>query len=133
MSSISAGIIFKKLLSEAAGIKELGVTKIFPVVSATEAKLPYIVYSVAGNAQEPTKSGQYGSDSTSVEVVCYAATYAAAVRLAEEARRTLDCVSFAPEDDEDLPTMRSSYLTNAADGWSGDAFAFTLTFNVKIS
>ncbi len=124
-TSISAGIIIGKLLSEAPAVA--GITdKVFPV-AVDQATLPYIVFKTIGLEQAPVKGGQ-GADTAELEVCCCAEGYEEAVTLAEAVREALDGISC----EEEGIRMRSCRLSDHEEFWEDDAYVERLVFDVKI-
>lgn len=127
-TSLSAGAVIRSLLlaDEAVAAKA---RKVFPVAIDTSAELPYVLYRRAALEPTPQKNGQPGNDAALIEVVCFAATYAASVELAEAVRAALD---FATGEAAGL-RLRACHLTDSDEDWRDDAFVQRLVFNVKIS
>ena len=88
LSSLSAGIIVRQLLTQSPEVQRI-THRIFPIV-IDDAQLPYVVYRRAALETQPTKSLQ-SADTVTIEVACYAATYGESVDLAEAVRHALDC------------------------------------------
>ena len=125
-TSLSAGEIIRALLINDKEVTKR-VTKVFPVVIESEARLPYIVYRRTQLMQNPTKAG--GADTVGVEVLCYTKSYTEGIELAEAVRKVLDHSTATT--DEGL-TMRSCYLVDSEEAWQDDAYLQQLVFNVKI-
>lgn len=129
MSAISAGKLVRGALIASEGVKSLlgivddptNTRKIYPLMT-TEAKLPYIVYSVTNLVETRVKGGGY--DTATVELDCYATTYDTAADIAEAVRDALER--------RDLEGIRVCYLQGLRDNCTGDAYQFTLTFLIKI-
>ncbi len=124
-SSLSAGIIFRAVLVSDPEVSARA-TKVFPVVS-DEAKLPYIVYRRTQLEQVPTK-GPRGTDTTAIEVLCYANEYDECLELAEAVRNALD----GKQAEIDGLAMRSCFLSDSEEAWQDDAYVQQLVFTVKI-
>ncbi len=124
-TSLSAGIILYQLLEDSIGDK---VTKIYPVV-VDKAELPYVVYRRIGLDVTPTKAGRRNADTCSVTILCYAASYEASVRLAEDVRKALESREYKTSDGQ---IMRCSTLTDSEEGWENDAYLQQLNFDIKI-
>lgn len=124
-TSVSAGLIIRKMLTEDAAVSKLA-GKVYPIFN-DKATLPYVVYRCTSMEQNPVKNCA-GSDTVQVEVVCYAAKYDGSLELAEAVRGALD----NHRGESDGLTMRSCLLTDRSEGWSGDAYAQVMTFKVKI-
>lgn len=132
ISSLSAGLLVYDILSNDQGVTD-AVNKIFPVVSEEGAQLPYICYRRASAAIVSVK-GSHGSDSIVMEVVCYSATYAGSIEIAEAVRTALDGINAEYEDaDGDAIVARSSMLTDAEEGWDAGAYFQSLSFEIKIN
>ena len=132
ISSLSAGLLVYDILSNDSGVTER-VNKIFPVVSEEGAQLPYICYRRSSAEIMPVK-GSCGPDSIGMEVVCYAATYAESIAIAEAVRSALDGISAEYEDDDgDALVARSSLLTDAEESWDAGAYFQLLSFQVRIN
>lgn len=125
-TSLSAGAIIRDILLADEEVKRR-TKKVFPIVIDT-AQLPYILYRRAALKHDPTKSGMPGADTVTMEVVCYTATYAEGVELAEAVRAALDYA----RGERDGMVMRSCTLTDSEEGYEDDAFVQQLVFQVKI-
>lgn len=108
------------------------VTKVFPVVT-DNATLPYIAYRRTGISRTPVKGG--GADTVSMEVGCFADTYAGSVELAEAVRELLDGAQHVVVDSDGGGTMvlRSCFLSDGNETYEGDAFCQTLIFDMKLN
>ena len=125
MSSLSAGSIIYNVLTNDTTVMKLA-TKVFPV-AAEKAVLPYVAYRRSGFAHDATKQPK-GADTVTIDVNCYAATYAESISLAESVRDALDyCEKTVGE-----TTMRSCVLVESQEFWSDDAFCQTLRFRIRI-
>ena len=133
MTSLSAGLMIYSLLSESESVSAVS-GKVYPVVSEADAPLPYICYRRAGFEARPAKDVP-GADAVTVEILCYAATYAHGIRMAEAVRDALDGVqaTFEDPDTGELLTARSIDLSDASEGWADDAYFQSLTFTVRIN
>lgn len=125
-TSLSAGAIIREILLADADVKQR-TNKIFPVVTS-KAELPYILYRRAALQHNPTKAGQPGADTVTMEVFCYTASYADGVELAEAVRKALDYA----QGEKDGLIMRSCTLVDSEEDFTDDAFVQCLSFNVKI-
>ncbi len=125
-SSLSAGAVIRGLLLSDEEVKKR-TNKVFPIV-IDKATLPYILYRRASLQHNPTKAGMPGADTVTMEVVCYTASYADGVELAEAVRTALDY----KQGEHDGVTMRSCVLTDSEEGYEDDAFLQQLVFQVKI-
>lgn len=125
-SSLSAGAVIRGLLLSDEEVKKR-TNKVFPIV-IDKATLPYILYRRASLQHNPTKAGMPGADTVTMEVVCYTASYADGVELAEAVRTALDY----KRGEHDGVTMRSCVLTDSEEGYEDDAFLQQLVFQVKI-
>lgn len=120
---LSAGTAVYEVLSERLANK---VTKVFPVVT-DEAVLPYVCYHREAFETAVAKHSQ-SADTATIVVDCYAATYNGSVALAEAVREALDNVSITTSAGL---TVRSSYLVDAAESWTDDAYVQSLTFKLR--
>lgn len=125
-TSLSAGLIIRKLLTESEAVTR-HTRKIFPVATDT-AKLPYILYRRASLEQSPTKAGLPGADTVEIEVNVYTEAYAEGVELAEAVRAALDHATGQAGG----VTMCSCLLTGGEEGWEDDACVQSMTFTLKI-
>lgn len=124
-TSLSAGNIINKILREDAEVASK-TRLIFPIV-VDKAQLPYIVYRRVGLDQTPVK-GRRGSDSVTIDVVCYTKGYTEGVELAEAVRGALE----GEQIEADGLVMRSCYLSDSEETWADDAYIQSLTFTIKI-
>lgn len=120
---LSAGTAVYEVLSERLADK---VTKVFPVVT-DEAVLPYVCYHREALETAVAKHAQ-SADTATIVVDCYAATYNGSVALAEAVREALDNVSITTSAGL---TVRSSFLVDAAESWTDDAYLQSLTFKLR--
>lgn len=120
---LSAGTAVYEVLSERLADK---VTKVFPVVT-DEAVLPYVCYHREALETAVAKHAQ-SADTATIVVDCYAATYNGSVALAEAVREALDNVSLTTSAGL---TVRSSYLVDAAESWTDDAYLQSLSFKLR--
>jgi hypothetical protein len=120
---LSAGTAVYEVLSERLQKK---VTRVFPVVT-DEAILPYVCYHREALETAAAKNAQ-SADTATIVVDCYAATYNASVALAEAVREALDNVSITTSAGLNV---RSSYLVDAAESWTDDAYVQSLTFKLR--
>lgn len=120
---LSAGTAVYEVLSERLADK---VTKVFPVVT-DEAVLPYVCYHREGLETAVAKHAQ-SADTATIVVDCYAATYNGSVALAEAVREALDNVSITTSAGL---TVRSSFLVDAAESWTDDAYLQSLSFKLR--
>lgn len=125
-TSLSAGAVIREILLADADVKRR-TGKIFPVMTS-KAELPYILYRRAALQHNPTKAGQPGADTVTMEVFCYTASYADGVELAEAVRKALDYA----QGEKDGLIMRSCTLVDSEEDFADDAFVQCLSFNVKI-
>lgn len=132
LTVLSAGLLIYDILSEDEGLKAAGCRKVFPVVSEEGAQLPYVCYRRAAVTNAAVK-GSRGPDTATVEVACYASSYAEGVGLAEAVLAALDGLQAVYEDDEgNTLTARSVGLTDAEETWADGAYIQTLTFTAGI-
>lgn len=120
---LSAGTAVYEVLSERLADK---VTKVFPVVT-DEAVLPYVCYHREALETAVAKHAQ-SADTATIVVDCYAATYNGSVALAEAVREALDNVSLTTSAGL---TVRSSFLVDAAESWTDDAYLQSLSFKLR--
>lgn len=120
---LSAGTAVYEVLSERLKKK---VTKVFPVVT-DEAVLPYVCYHREALETAVAKNAQ-SADTATIVVDCYAATYNGSVALAEAVREALDNVSITTSAGL---TVRSSFLVDAAESWTDDAYLQSLSFKLR--
>lgn len=120
---LSAGTAVYEVLSEKLADK---VTKVFPVVT-DEAVLPYVCYHREALETAVAKHAQ-SADTATIVVDCYAATYNGSVALAEAVREALDNVSMTTSAGL---TVRSSFLVDAAESWTDDAYLQSLSFKLR--
>lgn len=124
-TSLSAGLIIRKLLTESEAVTKI-TKKIYPVV-IDKAILPYILYRRTGMQQNPVK-GYAGASTEQVEVICYAKDYDGCIALSEAVRSALD----NKQGEIDGLRMRSCLLTDSEEGWEDDAHVQRLVFTIKI-
>ena len=120
---LSAGTAVYEVLSERLANK---VTKVFPVVT-DEAVLPYVCYHREALETAVAKNAK-SADTATIVVDCYAATYNDSVALAEAVREALDNVSITTSAGL---TVRSSYLVDAAESWTDDAYLQSRSFKLR--
>lgn len=133
ITSLSAGLLIYDILSGSAAVAAVA-NKVYPVVSEAESQLPYICYRRAALEIRPVKDAQ-GADAVSVEVLCYASTYGASVRMAEVVRAELDGLQaeYVDEDSGEKMIARSIGLADASEGWADEAYFQSLTFTIRIN
>lgn len=124
-TSLSAGQIIRAILLEDTAVTAI-TSRIFPVI-ADNAVAPYISYRRVRLSATPAKAAP-ANDEVDFEVMCYCSDYAGSVALAEAVRGALDNVQGS---DGEL-SMRSCYLSAAAEGYENDTFVQQLIFTVKI-
>ncbi len=125
-TSLSAGAVIRDMLMKSEAVMQR-TNKIFPIAT-DKALLPYILYRRAALEHNPTKAGQPGADTVTIEVVCYTAKYADGVELAEAVREALDY----QQGESDGLTVRSCMLADSEEGYEDDAFVQHLDFIVKL-
>ena len=130
LTSLSAGLLVNDILSHDAGVGAVS-SDVFPVVCEPDAVLPYICYRQSA-LQNVAAKGSIGADAVTVEVLCYANTYAQTVAMAEAVRTALDNVQATYEDANGTLVARSIQLIDSEEGWSGDAYIKSLTFIIRI-
>ena len=130
LTSLSTGLLVNDILSHDTGVGAVS-SDVFPVVSEPDAVLPYICYRTSSLQNTATK-GSIGADAVTVEVLCYANTYAQTVAMAEAVRTALDNVQATYTDDNGTLVARSIQLIDSEEGWSDDAYIKSLTFIIRI-
>jgi hypothetical protein len=85
-----AGKALYYLLTNDGPVAAIVGTRIFPELADQEQVKPYIVYNIRSNDPSDVQSGPSSLDTASVEVNCYAPTYAAAIDLSDAVRTCLD-------------------------------------------
>ncbi len=130
ISSLSAGKIIRKILTENGEIAGMSVTKVFPVVTDA-AILPYIAYRRRSNdaAAVKSQSAAVNADTTVIEILCFTEDYESGISLAEAVRAALD----GRQAEVDGLRMRSCILTDSEETWQDDAFVQRLVFTIKVS
>ena len=103
LTVLSAGLLIYDVLSTDAGLLAAGCRKVFPVVSEEGAQLPYVCYRRASVQNTPVK-GARGSDTATVEIACYAASYAESTDFRRSTRTTR--VMLSPPGSYSFPTPR---------------------------
>lgn len=126
MSILSASKIIGSVLNSKVGYR---VTKIFPVIAAEEAQLPYISYYRDGLVQDPVKGNLPGAFSAVIKILCFSSDYGESVELAESVKEALDGKSCKSDDLK----IRACILSDAKEIYDADSFVQLLTFNVKIN
>lgn len=129
-TSLSAGKIIRKILTENEEIQSLGITKIFPVVTDA-AILPYIAYRRTSLTAQPAKSpaGVFNPDETVVEVLCFTQDYESGITLAEAVRAAMD----GKQAESGGIRMRSCIMTDSEETWQDDAYIQRIVFKIKVS
>lgn len=123
-TSLSVGLLIRKMLSESAAVRAI-TSRVYPLI-VDKAELPYVVYRRASLETQPTKNLK-SADTATIEVACYADTYAKSVALAEAVRAALDHQTA----EENELRVRGCILTDAEELWDADAFGHLLTFSVR--
>lgn len=129
-TSLSAGKIIRKILTEDEAVKAAEVTKVFPVVT-DNAILPYIAYrrkSVDANSVK-SQSVIGNADTTAIEILCFTQDYESGIALAEAVRDALD----GRQAEVDGLRMRSCVMTDSEEAWQDDAYVQRLVFTIKVS
>lgn len=129
-TSLSAGKIIRKILTEDVAVKAAKVTKVFPVVT-DNAILPYIAYrrkSVDANSVK-SQSVIGNADTTAIEILCFTQDYESGIALAEAVRDALD----GRQAEADGLRMRSCVMTDSEEAWQDDAYVQRLVFTIKVS
>ena len=126
MSILSASKIIGAVLNDKVGAL---VTKIFPVIAAESAQLPYICYYRDGLTQDPVKGCSPGACSAVIKILCLTSDYGEGVELAELIKEALDGRSWKHGE----LNMRICTLSDAKEYYADDAFVQLLIFNVKIN
>ena len=132
LTSISAGLWVYKALSASKELMRV-CGKVFPVVSEAGAQLPYVCYRKGSNTSLPVKQGR-SSDAVSIEVTCYARTYAESVNMAEIVRGVLE--GGETEDYVDATGRRlavaCAQMIDCEEAWADDAYVQNMTFEIRI-
>jgi len=135
MTSLSAGLLIRDLLVNDAGVAAI-TDKIFPVVAEDGVALPYICYR-RGAFDGAVVKTPGAADTCTVEVMCYAATYAGSIALAEAVRAAMDNAqaTYTSGEDASAETLvaRSIRLADSEEAWADDAYAQSMTFLVRIN
>lgn len=128
-TSLSAGKIIRKILTEDDAVKATGVTKVFPVVT-DKAILPYIAYRRKSVDAVSVKSQSVidNADTTSIEILCFTQDYEGGIALAEAVRDALD----GRQAEVDGLRMRSCVMTDSEEAWQDDAYVQRLVFTIKV-
>lgn len=126
VTSLSAGAVIRDVLTHDAGVAAI-TSNVYPIIT-DEATLPYVLYRRTSLDHNTSKAGAPGADTVRIEVVCYAATYAGSIALAEAVRAALDYKQATVG----TMTMRGCFLESADETWEDDAYGQQLIFNVKI-
>lgn len=130
LTSLSAGLLVNDILSNDEGVSAVS-NDVFPVVSEPDAVLPYICYRTSAMQNDAVK-GRPGADAVTVEVLCYAGTYARTVAMAEAVRTALDGVQATYTNTIGTLVARSIQLIDSEEGWSDDAYVKSLIFLIRI-
>lgn len=85
-----AGKALYYLLTNDAPISAIVSTRVFPEIADQEQTKPYVVYNIRSNDPSDVQGGPSALDTASVEVNCYAPTYAGAIELSDAVRTCLD-------------------------------------------
>lgn len=132
LSVLSAGLLIYDILSADEGLRAAGCSKVFPVVSEEGAQLPYVCYRRAALQNTAVKGGR-GPDAATVEVACYASSYAGSIALAEAVTAVLDGLQAVYSDDGGGSlAARNIRLADAEETWANEAYIQTLTFIIGI-
>lgn len=85
-----------------AGLSALVSTRVYPVIAAQGATLPYIVHSRISGVRESAMGSDTGVARTRVQVSSYGSTYSSAKNVAKQARLALQRYSGTIGSDEIL-------------------------------
>lgn len=85
-----AGKALYYLLTNDAPISAIVSTRVFPEIADQEQTKPYVVYNIRSNDPSDVQAAPSALDTASVEVNCYAPTYAGAIELSDAVRTCLD-------------------------------------------
>lgn len=131
LTSLSIGLLVRDLLMGDPLVRSV-CGKVFPVVSEAGAVLPYLCYRRGATLSTQAK-GARPADSATVEVMCYASSYAGSVAMAEAVRSVLDGVqaTYTAPDGARL-VARSIVFDDSQESWSDDAYIQTLVFIVRV-
>lgn len=128
-TSLSAGKLIRRILTEDEAVRAAKVTKVFPVVT-DNAILPYIAYRRKSVEAGAVKGAVVGNaDTTAVEILCFTGDYESGVSLAEAVRDALD----GRQAEADGLRMRSCVMTDSEEAWQDDAYVQRLVFTIKVS
>ncbi len=127
-TSLSAGALIREILLDNHDVSTI-TNHVFPVAT-DKADLPYILYRRSGMSPIRSKNKTDHNDTIQIDIVCFAATYAESLALAEAVRDALDHVE-AVSNDKSL-SLRSCDLIDAQETWENNAFIQSLTFEAKI-
>lgn len=127
-TSLSAGLLIREILLDNQDVS--AITKhVFPLVT-DKADLPYILYRRSGMSNVHSKNRSDHNDTIQMDIICFTATYAESIALAEAVRAALDGIE-AVSNDKSL-SLRSCDLIDAQETWEDNAFMQSLTFEAKI-
>ncbi len=132
LSALSAGLLLYDLLKDSQELRQAGCKKVFPVVSEAGAELPYICYRRGSTDWRAVKDGS-PANTTTMEIGCFANTYAESVHLAEVVRELLDGTQVTYTDGTDTLRARSIALVDSEESWQDDAYMQMLNFEFKIN
>lgn len=122
---MSAGLVIHQVLTSDSEVMARA-SKVFPL-NTDSAVLPYVSYRRTSMEAIAVKNKPC-SDTTAVEVLCFAKSYGESVDLAEAVRAALDGCRASASGLE----MRVCTLADSTEMWEDDAFIQQLIFNVKI-
>lgn len=125
-TALSTGELVYGILSEDAAVMAIA-TDVFPVMSPTEAALPFVVYARTELTAVPDTRAV--AHTIKMGIMCLAADYDTSVALAEAVTAALDHRRLKTPDLD----MRSATLTGAVETFEGDAYIQELEFTLKIS
>lgn len=125
-TALSAGVVLHRILSSSPSMAGK-VTKVFPVVT-DKAVLPYISYRRVSLEHTAVKTGTPGADTAIVEVLCFAATYAGSVELAEA---VIECLSYTQRTVSGV-RLRSCTLVDSEETYEDEAYIQVLKFSIKV-
>lgn len=126
-TSISAGLIVYKLLTESQAVKETA-TKVFPVcITDEDAELPYVVFRFASFNPEQVKPDG-GPDDCNLIADCLGNGYEEAVNLAEMVRAALENAECSISG----LTLSGCVMTDREEFWEADAYVERLVFSLTV-
>jgi hypothetical protein len=92
-SDTAVGKVLFSLITANAAITAIVGTKVYPLLAAQGALMPYIVYKKVSNVFNDTKSGQGDINQYRMQVDVYTTSYAQGLEVQQLLRETLDRVT----------------------------------------